>query len=89
MDRLPRCCRNSQLHHYRSLSGRPSADSIGVSSFDYQERQGARPTMDYVQGINTRFSNVPDTYKQFLEILASRKSSADNVRFATMFFFRR
>ena len=36
--------------------------------------------MDYVQRIKTRFSNDPDTYKQFLEILASHKSSANNVR---------
>ena len=36
--------------------------------------------MHYIQCIKTRFGNDPDTYKQFLEILASRKSSADNVR---------
>ena len=35
--------------------------------------------MDYVQRIKTRFSNDPDTYKQFLEILSSHKSSANNV----------
>lgn len=72
--------------------GQLSTGSIGVSSFDYQERQssgltvdyhgreGLGPAMDYVQRIKTRFSNDPDTYKQFLEIIASHKSSTDNVR---------
>jgi histone deacetylase complex regulatory component SIN3 len=72
--------------------GQPSAGSIGVSSFDYQERQGSGltvdyhgreglgPAMDYVQRIKTRFNNDPGTYKQFLEIIASHKSSTDNVR---------
>jgi len=75
-----------------SNAPKPSAGSIDVSSFDDQERQGSGPTidyherqglgpaMDYVQRIKTRFSNDPDTYKQFLEILASHKSSANNVR---------
>jgi paired amphipathic helix protein Sin3a len=36
--------------------------------------------MEYVQRIKTRFSNDPDTYKQFLEILSNYKSSANNVR---------
>lgn len=75
-----------------SNTPKPSAGSIDVSTFDdherqglgpaidYHERQGLGPAMDYVQRIKTRFSNDPDTYKQFLEILASHKSSANNVR---------
>jgi paired amphipathic helix protein Sin3a len=49
------------------------------SAVDYHERQGLGPAMDYVQRIKTRFTNDPETYKQFLEILASHKSSANNV----------
>jgi paired amphipathic helix protein Sin3a len=56
--------------------GRPSAGSIDVS---YHERQGLGFAMDYVQRVKTRFSNDPDIYKQFLEILVSHKSNADNV----------
>ncbi|TFY70749.1 hypothetical protein EVG20_g2247 [Dentipellis fragilis] len=41
-------------------------------------RQGLKPAMDYVQRIKTRFSDDPDTYKQFLEILSSHKSNANN-----------
>jgi len=44
----------------------------------YHERRGSGPAMDYVQRIKTRFSNDPDICKQFLEILACHKSSADN-----------
>jgi paired amphipathic helix protein Sin3a len=72
-----------------SNTPKPSAGSIDVvddherqglgPTVDYQERQGLGPAMDYVQRIKTRFSNDPDTYKQFLEILASHKSSANNV----------
>jgi paired amphipathic helix protein Sin3a len=72
-----------------SNTPKPSAGSIDVvddherqgsgSTIDYHERQGLGPAMDYVQRIKTRFSNDPDTYKQFLEILASHKSSANNV----------
>jgi len=53
--------------------------SIDVSTLDDHERQGLGPAMDYVQRIKTRFINDPDTYKQFLEILASHKSIANNV----------
>ncbi|KAI9451486.1 hypothetical protein F5148DRAFT_1378838 [Russula earlei] len=62
------------------LSNTPklSAGSIDVSTLDDHERQGLGPAMDYVQRIKTRFSNDPDTYRQFLEILASHKSSANN-----------
>ena len=42
--------------------------------------------MEYVQRIKTRFSNDPDTYKQFLEILSNYKSSANNVRFPASSF---
>jgi paired amphipathic helix protein Sin3a len=81
-----------------SNAPKPSAGSIDVSSFDdqerqgsgpamdYHERQGLGPAMDYVQRIKTRFSNDPDTYKQFLEILASHKSSANNVRLLLLGF---
>jgi paired amphipathic helix protein Sin3a len=63
------------------LSNTPklSASSIDVSTLDDHERQGLGPAMDYVQRIKTRFINDPDTYKQFLEILASHKSIANNV----------
>lgn len=63
------------------LSNTPklSASSIDVSTLDDHERQGLGPAMDYVQRIKTRFTNDPDTYKQFLEILASHKSTANNV----------
>jgi len=55
--------------------GQASAGSIDVS---HHERQGLGPAMDYIRRIKARFSNDPDIYKQFLEILASHKSSADN-----------
>jgi histone deacetylase complex regulatory component SIN3 len=45
--------------------------------------------MDYVQRIKTRFINDPDTYKQFLEILASHRSIANNVEFHFMYFTSR
>ncbi|KAH9983794.1 hypothetical protein BJV74DRAFT_878832 [Russula compacta] len=62
------------------LSNTPklSAGSIDVSTLDDHENQGLGPALDYVQRIKTRFSNDPDKYKQFLEILASHKSSANN-----------
>jgi paired amphipathic helix protein Sin3a len=64
------------------LSNTPklAGGSIDISTLDDHERQGLGPAMDYVQRIKTRFSNDPDTYKQFLEILSSHKSSANNVR---------
>ena len=64
------------------LSNAPklAGGSIDLSTLDDHERQGLGPAMDYVQRIKTRFSNDPDTYKQFLEILSSHKSSANNVR---------
>ena len=46
---------------------------------DYHGREGLGAAMGYVQRIKTRLSNVPDTYKQFLEIITSHESSADNV----------
>lgn len=55
--------------------------SIDVSTLEDHERQGLGPAMDYVQRIKTRFINDPDTYKQFLEILASHRSIANNVGF--------
>jgi len=48
------------------------------STINFHERQGLGSAMNYVQRVKTRFSNDPDTYKQFLEILASHKSSANN-----------
>jgi histone deacetylase complex regulatory component SIN3 len=48
---------------------------------DDHERQGLGPAMDYVQRIKTRFIDGPDTYKQFLEILASHRSTPNNVGF--------
>jgi histone deacetylase complex regulatory component SIN3 len=65
------------------LSNTPklAGGSIDISTLDDHERHGLGPAMDYVQRIKTRFSNDPDTYKQFLEILSSHKSSANNVRF--------
>jgi paired amphipathic helix protein Sin3a len=65
------------------LSNTPKlpTSSIDVSTLDDHERQGLGPAMDYVQRIKTRFINDPDTYKQFLEILASHRSIANNVGF--------
>jgi paired amphipathic helix protein Sin3a len=65
------------------LSNTPKlpTSSIDVSALDDHERQGLGPAMDYVQRIKTRFINDPDTYKQFLEILASHRSIANNVGF--------
>jgi paired amphipathic helix protein Sin3a len=71
------------------LSNTPKlpASSIDVSTLDDHERQGLGPAMDYVQRIKTRFINDPDTYKQFLEILASHKSIANNVRLCVLIPF--
>ncbi|KAH9179056.1 hypothetical protein EDB89DRAFT_2217542 [Lactarius sanguifluus] len=52
--------------------------SIDLPTTDDHERQVLGPAMEYVQRIKTRFSNDPDTYKQFLEILSNYKSSANN-----------
>jgi paired amphipathic helix protein Sin3a len=41
--------------------------------------------LGYVQRIKTRFSDDPYIYKQFLDILSSHKSSADNVRLSYSF----
>ena len=67
------------------LSNTPKlpTSSIDVSTLDDHERQGLGPAMDYVQRIKTRFINDPDTYKQFLEILASHRSIANNVGFCS------
>jgi len=67
------------------LSNTPKlpTSSIDVSTLDDHERQGLGPAMDYVQRIKTRFINDPDTYKQFLEILASHRSIANNVSFSS------
>ena len=54
--------------------------SVDLPNTDDHERQVLGPAMEYVQRIKTRFSNDPDTYKQFLEILSNYKSSANNVR---------
>ncbi|KAI0263083.1 hypothetical protein BC834DRAFT_939102 [Gloeopeniophorella convolvens] len=61
-----------------SNTPRLPSGSIDFSALDDNERQGLGPAMDYVQRIKTRFSSDPDTYKQFLEILSSHKSSANN-----------
>ncbi|KAI0302797.1 hypothetical protein B0F90DRAFT_1627282 [Multifurca ochricompacta] len=62
------------------LSNTPklSGGSIDTPTLDNHERQELGPAMDYVQRIKTRFSNDPDTYKQFLEILSSHKSSENS-----------
>ncbi|KAF8268550.1 Sin3 family co-repressor-domain-containing protein, partial [Lactarius quietus] len=62
------------------LSNTPklSSSSIDLPTSDDHERQVLGPAMEYVQRIKTRFSNDPDTYKQFLEILSNYKSSANN-----------
>ncbi|KAH8992694.1 hypothetical protein EDB92DRAFT_541726 [Lactarius akahatsu] len=62
------------------LSNTPklSGSSIDLPTPDDHERQVLGPAMEYVQRIKTRFSNDPDTYKQFLEILSNYKSSANN-----------
>ncbi|KAI9444070.1 hypothetical protein H4582DRAFT_2109296 [Lactarius indigo] len=62
------------------LSNTPklSSSSIDLPTPDDHERQVLGPAMEYVQRIKTRFSNDPDTYKQFLEILSNYKSSANN-----------
>jgi hypothetical protein len=67
------------------LSNTPklASSSIDLPTTDDHERQVLGPAMEYVQRIKTRFSNDPDTYKQFLEILSNYKSSANNVRFMT------
>ena len=67
------------------LSNTPKlpSSSIDLPTTDDHERQVLGPAMEYVQRIKTRFSNDPDTYKQFLEILSNYKSSANNVRPAT------
>ncbi|KAN0116479.1 hypothetical protein V8E52_005860 [Russula decolorans] len=67
------------------LSNTPKlpTSSIDVSTLDDHERQGLGPAMDYVQRIKTRFTNDPDTYKQFLEILASHRSIANNAEVFT------
>lgn len=64
------------------LSNTPklSSSSVDLPNPDDHERQVLGPAMEYVQRIKTRFSNDPDTYKQFLEILSNYKSSANNVR---------
>ena len=62
-----------------SNTPRASAGSTNVSTLSDQERQGVGPATDYVQRIKTQFINDPDTYKQFLDILAGHRSSADNV----------
>ncbi|THH20323.1 hypothetical protein EW146_g1003 [Bondarzewia mesenterica] len=60
----------------------PIEIALGSSDMNYKggdaEKQNLGPAMDYVQRIKTRFSDDPDTYKQFLEILSSHKSSANN-----------
>lgn len=62
------------------LSNTPKlpSGSIDLPTPDDRERQVLGPAMEYVQRIKTRFSNDPDTYKQFLEILSNYKSSANN-----------
>jgi len=63
------------------LSNTPKlpSGSVDLPTSDDHERQVLGPAMEYVQRIKTRFSNDPDTYKQFLEILSNYKSSANNV----------
>jgi paired amphipathic helix protein Sin3a len=63
-----------------SNTPKPSGSSVDLPATDDHERQVLGPAMEYVQRIKTRFSNDPDTYKQFLEILSNYKSSANNVR---------
>ena len=62
-----------------SNTSRASTGSVNVSALDDQEREGLGPAMDYAQRIKTQFINDPDAYKQFLDILAGHRSSADNV----------
>ena len=62
------------------LSNTPKLPSSSIDVPNSDDRQVLGPAMEYVQRIKTRFSNDPDTYKQFLEILSNYKSSANNVR---------
>ncbi|KAH9162891.1 hypothetical protein EDB89DRAFT_609720 [Lactarius sanguifluus] len=58
------------------LSNTPklSGSSIDLPTTDDHERQVLGPAMEYVQRIETRFSNDPDTYEQ-LEILSHKSSN--------------
>ncbi|TFY80565.1 hypothetical protein EWM64_g3447 [Hericium alpestre] len=69
----------SAAQHPPHKRGTPEAANDDVS------RQSLKPAMDYVQKIKTRFSDDPETYKQFLEILSNHKVNANNVSLQSQF----
>ncbi|KAI0062716.1 hypothetical protein BV25DRAFT_1803353 [Artomyces pyxidatus] len=60
------------------LPSKARTSSPDLVALEDADRQNLGPAMDYVQRIKTRFSDDPDTYKKFLEILSSHKSTANN-----------
>jgi histone deacetylase complex regulatory component SIN3 len=46
---------------------------------DDYERQSLNHAMNYIRWVDTRFIDDPDTFRQFLEILASHRSIANSV----------